>query len=167
MGKTADFEKIITVVNGSRIPVYFRNRGYSTIRMSYYGQRDNIISAEGESICIGNLGSGDNILPYMTAEQQEIWSQYSEHLFSILHEIGHIHSAKGLNWTVDNKAKKELHVKFRTQDTVNRAYRQLDSESRADAWATEWVQNNTDMAKEFDKMIRKYYNTPMGANPLK
>jgi hypothetical protein len=158
MGKTLVMESIVSLSIGQRIPVIFRNVKYCSIKNSVgVNEKGEVVVVEPKIILIGNHSSWENILDYLTVEQQMIWQNFSPLLFCILHEVGHSQTLRGLKYREIIKEKEEIVANSKSAFEMNKKYREVEDEKRADQWATEWVVNNLALAKKLDKQIRKYY----------
>ena len=158
MGKTLVMESIVNFSIGQRVPVIFRNVDYCRIRTRVgVNKKGEVVVVEPKTILIGNHSSWDNILDYLTIEQQIIWKNFSPFLFCILHEIGHSQTMRGLKYREIVKEKREIVANSKSISEMNKKYRKVEDEKRADQWATEWVVNNLALAKKLNEQIRKYY----------
>ena len=158
MGKTLVMESIVNFSIGQRVPVIFRNVNYCSIRNRIgTNKKGEVVVVEPEIILIGNHSSWDKILDYLTIEQQIIWQNFSPFLFSILHEIGHSQTLRGLKYREIIKEKEEIIANSKSAFEMNKKYREVEDEKSADQWATDWVVNNLTLAKKLDVEIRKYY----------
>ena len=159
MSKTVVFESISKFAIGKVIPVYFRNYNYCRLRTMISIDKESRLVSEviPDTIIIGNQTSWKYIFNYLTEEQKKVWEKYSPFLFSILHEIGHSQTLEGLNYEKIKNEKKSISIFSADEEEVSIKYRKIEDEARADQWATEWVINNSELAKGLDKQIRKYY----------
>ena len=159
MSKTVVFESISKFAIGKVIPVYFRNYNYCRLRTMISIDKESRLVSEvvPDTIIIGNQTSWKYIFDYLTEEQKKVWKKYSPFLFSILHEIGHSQTLEGLNYEKIKNEKKSISIFSADEKEVSTKYRKIEDEARADQWATEWVINNSELAKGLDKQIRKYY----------
>lgn len=158
MGKKLVMESIVELSIGQRIPVIFRNVEYCSIKQTVgMTEKGEVVVVEPNFILIGNHSSWENMFDYLTIEQQIIWKNFSPFLFCILHEIGHSQTMRGLKYREIIKEKTEIVANSKSIFEMNKKYREVEDEKRADQWATNWVVNHLTLAKKLDKEIRKYY----------
>jgi len=163
MGKLNLFQEIVRVAYGKPIPVFFRNFDYcqtkNQIMVIPWGPlQGRIAQSIPLNIIVGNQNTWDRIFDFLLPEQKEIWKNHHPQLFSVLHEIGHCMTHRGLNY---NKMQKEYAQVQRLASfspyLANDQYRKIESEKLSDEWATEWVKNNPELAEKFSKELQKYY----------
>lgn len=93
-----------------------------------------------------------SIKNFFDGEARELIDNYGTDLFVLLHEVGHIKTAKGLSIT-NSKRIKEKVSKISDEKEACIAYRNVPSERRADKWALNWLAKHPKQAKEFKKML--------------
>lgn len=156
---TKPIEIIINTLLGQIIPVKFHNKIYSAM---YYRETLNdkgeIVNLFPVKIVLSESFDANTILRNSLPEKiVSLFDQYHPMLFTVLHEVGHIKTAKGLN-------KKKINLEYANINNCtsvrecNRMYRQITSEYRADRWAYAFALNHPNTCVHFSNLLfRAYY----------
>jgi hypothetical protein len=150
---------IIKIITGWDIPVSFTHREVCTIYSTYYPDSTGKLKrVKPESITFSfKMNYWPEIYDYLTSSQKEVWANYNPYLFSILHEIGHVHTLVGMNWAKNQEDKANVRKISKSYEEVCANYRKLEAESRADTWATDWVIEHSDLARALSDKITKEF----------
>lgn len=92
------------------------------------------------------------VIEYLPLEAQELIRIYGIDLFILLHEIGHLKTAKGIS--IKNKERQKEKLKnYTTAQAVRKAYRNMPVERRADKWAIQWLIKHPIDARRYQYML--------------
>lgn len=148
------FQDIIQIITGWTIPVSFTHADCCTVYHTSTVRGDIIRKVEPTKFVFSyKMGYWDDVYNYLTPEQQAIWANYDPHLFSILHEIGHVYTLVGINSKDHTKEKRNVRTNAKSYADVCANYRKVKAEALADQWATDWVLEHTDLARALNTRL--------------
>lgn len=98
-----------------------------------------------------NIESYNIHLNFLPENLKKVATQYNVKLVSLLHEIGHVKTYKGLVY----KRQQELKVKAQNNNFFNcqTLYRNIPCERRADKWAIDFIIKHPDLCKEWSNEL--------------
>lgn len=92
------------------------------------------------------------VVEYLPLEAQELIKTYGTDLFILLHEVGHLKTAKGIS--IRNKERQEQKLQnYTSTQAIRKAYRNLPVERRADKWAIQWLLKHPLDARRYQHML--------------
>jgi len=158
IGKKETYAKIIEVISGEKIPVKLRQSNVSSLRYEGKKNQNNVITKVIPE-CITMTANTDlnkrTIFQFLTKEQQAIAIKVSEQLFTICHEIGHMMTLPGHNYS-EIEAEYSLHHNTPMfMDQKQKHYRTIKAEAMADQWACDWIESHLELALALDQQIIK------------
>lgn len=81
----------------------------------------------------------------------------SEHFFAIMHEVGHLATDDNLDqdeYVKDVSLLKELYIQgLLDEDSYIIQYNNVEAETKANEWASNWIKNNEKLAKMLDSQL--------------
>lgn len=150
--ETAEF--IIGEITKERIPVIMKTGEYSSVTYDIYSTDGiiDLVKPTSIELPMNNYYEERDIPRLYLDHQADLIVQYGTDLFCLLHEIGHLKTAKGLSIkaTIENKKKTDAILHYRERE---RAYRNMPVERRADKWAFNWLLKHPKQARYYQQML--------------
>jgi len=151
---------ICDILKRKDLKIEFTCKTNSSIYLTHYTDSNEIIQrSEIDRFVISiRTETGETIFPYMTPTMTGVFKQYNFKLFSILHEVGHYKTFKGISYTAMTKKRDALYARVNSEGAhaeIHRLYRQTTPERRADKWAMNWILKHPKKAREYSNQLNR------------
>jgi len=124
-------------------------------RVSYSYKNDkngNITNLHNIKFLFPTNFDSTKILDYLDKEKVEIIKTFSVELFIILHEIGHVVCAEGMNSKMKREEMRQV-MSIKNFALQSKMYRQTTFEKSADNWAINWMVTHPREAKRMTQFL--------------